>query len=712
MLNWLTRRATRPARRPTAAPSRAVLRFEALEARELPAITIDLNYSHDSGFLANNPQAEATLQAVATQMGDSISANLAAIAPAGGNTWSATFFDPATGAQTSVANLSVAANTITIFVGARALSSSEAGYGGFGGYSISGSPGWINTVQTRGWNGFSLWGGSVTFDTTQNWYFGQSAAGLGANQTDFYSVAEHELGHVLGIGTSNQWKALSSNGTFTGASATSAYGGPVPLTADGAHWANGVAVNGQHAVMDPILPLGTRLQWTALDAGALIDIGWGSASWSAPAPTPPPPPTPTPPPPPPPAAAARAVVFTGGTDGTLTMFDLVNGALSPTGRTFTPYVGYHGALRVAAGDFYGNGQIDYAVTTGTVGPQAVVEILSGADGRVLVPQTAIFPGFDGGLFLAAGHIDGNGADQLAVSADAGATPAVQTFQVVGDTLVRQASFYAFGNPTYSGGVRLAIGDINRDGFADLVAATGGQGLAAVEVYSGAALRSNVVTPLVGPFNPFPGYFGGLNVAAGDMTGAGFADLAVSPDAGAPAHVEVWSGQALSSGAAPAGLPVMASFYAFSPTDTSGARLAMVDLSGNGQDDLVATSENAQNSAARVFGLANFQTGNVNTPISYPIGTTTYAGLYAADHVGATDTNSSNGPTPNATGTDTNAPQPPASTASTASDAGTPACTVSSTPAPSGCTCPACMALARLLAADAAKSGHAATSTVM
>src|SRR6188474_1823232 len=100
---------------------RPVLRLEELEAREVPAVLIQVDYTYDTGFFANNPEARATMERAATELGNSISANLAAIAPGGGNTWTATFHNPATGAMQSLVNPTIDANALRLFVGARPL---------------------------------------------------------------------------------------------------------------------------------------------------------------------------------------------------------------------------------------------------------------------------------------------------------------------------------------------------------------------------------------------------------------------------------------------------------------------------------------------------------------------------------------------------------------------------------------------------------------
>jgi|GEM_PF-714034 len=697
MLNWLTRRWARRATEKFVAtrPQRSVLYLETLEAREVPAITIQLDYSYDTSGFFNNPAARAVMQQAATDIGNTLTANLAAITPSGSNTWSATFFDPSTGAQVSVPNLSVAANTITVFVGARSLSANgEAGVGGFGGYSISGSQSWISNVENRNWGGFAPSTGSIAFDTSRNWYFGTSTSGLTSSQLDFYSVAEHELGHVLGIGTSTQWNNLLSGSSFVGAHAETVYGGPVPVST--AHWANGVTINGQQAVMDPVLNYGQRVYWTTLDAAALEDLGWNASTPTLASP-------PASPPPPPSnninLTNIQSVAFTGGTDGTVYMYSVVNGVLSNTGQQITPFAGYHGVIRIAAGDFTGDGVQDYALTIGS-GPQAVVEIISGRDGSVLVPQTVIFPGFRGGLFVAVGDIDGTGKDELAVSADAGAGPHIETFRVIDGQLVLVASFFAFDNPNYLGGARVAIGDLNGDGFADLIVTTGGDAEGRVAMYDGKSLSQGIAKRLYPDFNPFPGVWAPINAAVGDMTGDGFGDLAVTIDGSGPAHVKVWSGAMMAADGGPGGIAPVISFYAFSPTDPYGARLVMRPLEGYGLADLVVVSADPNNPAARVFNYGQALAAGGNAPTIDPLLTKAVDGIYAGLHTSpppSSDSNSSNSnnsnsnsndPTSNSNSTD---PLTPSSTSTT----GNTTFTASSNPTLHQCNCAACRALAQL-----------------
>ncbi|MCI0703663.1 MAG: hypothetical protein L0241_21505 [Planctomycetia bacterium] len=668
--------------------NRAALKLEALESREVPAILIQVDYTYDTGFFRNNPEARATMERVAAELGNSISANLSAIIPSGGNTWTATFFNPGTGSQAALPNLAVGANTIRLFVGGRPLGGSEAGFGGPGGYSASGSQAWLNTLRTRGWSGFSLWGGSITFASNSNWHFGQTTAGLDRDELDFYSVATHELGHVLGLGTASQWDNLRRNGSFVGPNASAVYGGAVPLAPDGAHWADGVTLAGQSVSLDPSITFGTRVNFTALDVAALRDLGWATAPISPPTPAPAPTPVPQPTPPTfnrvPLGSPQQPVAFASNPDGSVTLFITSGGALVNTGTRLTPFPGYRGAIRVASGDFNADGVSDYVFTTGA-GPQAVVKIMDGRTGGTLVDQTAIYPGFRGGLFVAAADIDRDGISDLVVSADAGAGPHIQTFRVSGGGLSLMSSFFAFDNPAYRGGARVAAGDLNRDGFADVVVTTGGLAEGRVAMYSGADLRAGIPTRLFPDFHAFAGFGGGLYASVGDMNGDGFGELAVTPDRGGPAHVKVWSGLTLTAnpGTPTNLLPLTASFYGLPPTDVSGGRLAMRDMDGDGRSDLVVASGNRQNGIARGFNFEQMVFASGGVPIYTPLDSrTTFDGIYVGLSLSLTESGE-------ASTTET----PALLDSELPGDA---TYTVTADPVTHKCTCAGCLALAQLV----------------
>ena len=125
------------------------------------------------------------------------------------------------------------------------------------------------------------WKGTITFSEDHTWYSGidESFSGI-----DLYSVAIHELGHVLGVGIVNTWRNLVSGNHFYGENATSVYGGPVPLDAAGAHWLAGVestlpgTETWQQPSYTPALLWGTRQYLTDLDLAGLADIGWSVSS--------------------------------------------------------------------------------------------------------------------------------------------------------------------------------------------------------------------------------------------------------------------------------------------------------------------------------------------------------------------------------------------------------------------------------------------------
>jgi hypothetical protein len=584
------------------------LRLEVLESREVPAIAIQFDYSFDSTGFFSDTSRRAVLEQAAHDIAGPLDTALAPIAPTGGNTWSTSFFNPSTGQQATINNPSIPANTIVVYVGARSLGGGAAATGGFGGYRASGTQPWLVSLRNRG-PSFTLWGGSITFDSSRNWYFGTSASGLGSNQVDLYSIAVHELGHTLGLGMAPSWQNQVSGGTFLGPASESVYGGPVPLSPDAAHWADGLTVNGQPVALDPVLLAGARVQLSSLDLAALRDIGWTVGGVGGP----------TPPPFTPPVLGNRnPVVLTGPTDGSARVYQLSSdGTLDATGSPQFPFPGFTGVIRSTVADFSGDGVPDYAFATGP-GPAATVRLFDGATGADLVPATGVLGGFTGGTFLAAGDIDRDGRAELAVSADAGGGNRVSLFRISGGTLVPVVDFLAFDDPVFRGGSRVALGDVNHDGAADLIVGAGLGGGPRVSVYDGTALLAGNTGRLIPDFFALdPNLRSGVYVSVADVNGDGFADILYSTGFTGGPRVRVVSGAVLvaNPGADVAVLPALADFFALDANDRDGIRIATRDLNGDGRAELIVGSGDKASARVRVIPFEQFSVPT--TPLSNP-----------------------------------------------------------------------------------------------
>lgn len=272
---WLQKLFRRRAR--VAKAARPII--ESLESRQLLTISFQFDYSQDANHFFDDSARRQILEMAGQALGNRLDDHLQAITPSGSNVWSLSVTNPSGASSFTLHNVTIPENTLIVFAGARMMTS--LGIGGPGGFSSSGSSEWLDLVESRGQLGslnnpstdFSPWGGSITFDLDADWYFGTSEAALGSNQQDFLSVAMHELGHLLGLGTADSWDRYVSGGFFLGPNAGAEYGGNVPLFGD-SHFQEGLKDGGQEVAMDPSLLEGTRKLFTELDFAALADIGW------------------------------------------------------------------------------------------------------------------------------------------------------------------------------------------------------------------------------------------------------------------------------------------------------------------------------------------------------------------------------------------------------------------------------------------------------
>lgn len=249
-------------------------------------LNFDFETYDSNGFFALNQSdgqlRRDLLQYAAVTLVNRFDDTLTDITPNDNNTWWQRFYEPNTGTYAEIDGINIATNELLFYAGGRNLGSSTLGVGGPGAYRISYSSDYFhNAVIGRGQEStvtdFARWGGSISFDTDSSWYFGIDNDQQGFSDSDFLSVALHEMAHALGFGTADSWDNLLSNDTFTGAAATAYYmsAPPVDPLSD-AHFAKNTIdlASGQEAAMDPNITTGTRKYFTKLDFAVMDDIGW------------------------------------------------------------------------------------------------------------------------------------------------------------------------------------------------------------------------------------------------------------------------------------------------------------------------------------------------------------------------------------------------------------------------------------------------------
>src|SRR5262245_8983902 len=166
-----------------------------------------------------------------------------------------------------------------------------------------------------------------------------------------------------------------------------------------------------------------------------------------------------------------------------------NGTYESTTAVMHPFGGFTGGVRVALGDFDGDGNDELVTTAGVGGPPRVVvwDLSSdGSPGAVLDNFLAFPASFKGGVFVAAGDLDFDARDELVVSTDTG-NGLVKVFSDVDHdgTLSDNVTdlFKPFGN--FTGGVRVALGNTYKNQLTgdELIVARGPGAAPLVKVYS-------------------------------------------------------------------------------------------------------------------------------------------------------------------------------------------------------------------------------------
>jgi hypothetical protein len=358
---------------------------------------------------------------------------------------------------------------------------------------------------------------------------------------------------------------------------------------------------------------------------------------------PPPPPPPPPPPSPPPGERLAVGAGTAAVGNPVVVY---NPNLS-VNSTLNPYPQFPGGVRVATADVTGDG-IDDLITGPGAGGGSHIQVFDGVSGKLISSFFAFEDTFRGGAFVAGGDIDGDGFADVLVTPDVGGGPRVVIFQgkaiaagqavngVTGQGVL--VSFFGIPDPDFRGGARVAVGDVNGDGVPDVVVAAGVGGGPRVAVWDGKLLAGGVVpaAPLADFFAFEDSLRNGVYVSVGDIDGDGFADLMIGGGPGGGPRVRLVDAKTLLSlggiGALDTNLAAadIGSFFAGDDSLRSGVPVAAADLDGDNLAELFTGAGPGALSVVRVYLGSQLQSSPLNPPIHKvlePFGPALFAGLF-------------------------------------------------------------------------------------
>ena len=272
-----------------------------------------------------------------------------------------------------------------------------------------------------------------------------------------------------------------------------------------------------------------------------------------------------------------ALFVAGAAAGGSSQVNVYNAAGVQTASFLAYPPGYTGGVFVARGDVTGDGVEEIVTSTGA-GGSANIRVFTQAG--VLLNSFFGYPeGFTGGVNVAIGDVNNDGFADIICGVGKGGGPNVRVFSGKDNGTTLLFSFFAYPS-AFTGGVRVAAADTNADGFADVICGVGSGGGPNVRVYDGktALLSNGTSLTLLQSFFALPESFtGGVFISAGDFDNNGVADIAVGVESGGGPNVRAFNAKTLAE---------VASFFGFDQTLTGGVKVASTDLNGDGFDDFV------------------------------------------------------------------------------------------------------------------------------
>lgn len=241
-----------------------------------------------------------------------------------------------------------------------------------------------------------------------------------------------------------------------------------------------------------------------------------------------------------------------------------------TGSFLGAHPDFRGGLSVAVGDFGGDGTNEVAVAVGPGGPP-LIKIFR-ADGSFVREFLAYDEEMDKGLYIATGDLNGDGKDEIVTGTRTGGGPHVRVFNGFGE-IQFSSGFFAY-EEDFRGGVRVAVGDVDGNGISEIITGPGDDHEPIVYVYSPTGIRFPI------DFYPFAsGNTGGVGVASGDIDQDGKDEIVTSIVGGGQGWIKSYNYDE--------GETIAGDFLAYPYDFRGGVNVAVGDVDGAGAEEIVA-----------------------------------------------------------------------------------------------------------------------------
>lgn len=233
-----------------------------------------------------------------------------------------------------------------------------------------------------------------------------------------------------------------------------------------------------------------------------------------------------------------------------------NGTVKRTGF-FTYDEDVYGGLQVIHTDLDHDGDAD------TVAADANQVFIYDADGSLHASFYPYTSAYKEGVNISVGDLEGDGSVEIVTGTENGGGAHIRVFN--SDGILINPGFFGY-DKAFRGGVNVSIGDLNGDGFKEIIAGAGVGGGPHVRVFN---KHGAVINP--GFFAYDEMFRGGVNVSCGDTDGDGVDEIVTGPGDGGAPEVRVYDLN---------GIQKTTPFYALDAKARDGVEISATDVDGD------------------------------------------------------------------------------------------------------------------------------------